>query len=868
MKLPQQSPSPPPQWADKLLEWLCPDELLEEVQGDLQELFEERVAEAGQRQARREYILSVLGYLRPYAFKRKTNHYSQLSLFTMFNNYFKIALRNLYRQKAFFLINIFGLAIGLMCFTLILLFVYHELSFDRFHHKPQQVYRVVKDFVNDDGTKIPDATTPPALAPALQKELPEVAYTTRIFPNWGQKYLLEYEDKRFYETNLMRVDSSFFDVFTFEFVQGNKTTAFQQPHSILLTQKAAIKYFGKQDPMGKFIKLPFNKETNYQVTAILKDVPTNAHFTFDFLIPIKFKDIDSNWGWYTFYTYVRLKENADPEKFKAKLQPLFKQYQPEDKSQFYAQALTDIHLTSNLKWELAANGDLSYVRILITIALFVIIIAGINYINLITAQSVKRAKEVGIRKVAGAFKSLLIWQFLNESILTALVAFGIALLGVAAFLPFSKQIFGVELFLFTANNKILWLLLVIATLLVGLLAGLYPAFYLSSFNPIKVLKGSFSNSHKGVWLRQGLVIFQFIISTLLIAGSLIISQQLDFIQNKKLGYDKENIIVVPNISSTSNFGALSNELKKIPNVVNVGGANGILGGQNWTTSVRAKGKQESVLLNFLVVDYGFLPTMGVEFHEGRNFSKNFGTDTSAIVLNEAAVKQLGLQEPLLGQPIVSNQADSTTMNIIGVVKDFHFTSFHDPIKPFGFVLSSQGSDGTMFVKINKDTRQAITMIEQAWKTAIPNRPFEYSFQDEQVNKIHEVEGRFGALFSYLTLLAILIACLGLFGLAAYTVQQRRKEIGIRKVLGASVSNITLTLSSNFLLLIAIAFIIAIPIALYAMNSWLDNFAYRITITWQVFVVAGIIVFFIAILTVSYQAVKAGLANPVKSLRTE
>jgi putative ABC transport system permease protein len=757
-----------------------------------------------------------------------------------------------------------------MCFTLILLFVYHELSFDRFHYKPQQVYRVVKDFVNDDGTKIPDATTPPALAPALQKKLPEVAYTTRIFPNWGQRYLLEYEGKRFYETTLMRVDSSFFDVFTFEFVQGNKATAFRQPHSIVLTQKAAIKYFGKQDPVGKLIKLPFNKGTNYQVSAVLKDVPLNAHFTFDFLVPVGFKDIDSNWGWYNFYTYVRLTENADPEKFEAKLQPLFKKYQPEDKSQFYAQALTAIHLTSNLKWELGANGDLSYVKILITIALCVIIIAGINYINLITAQSVKRAKEVGIRKVAGAVKSLLVWQFLTESTLTALVAFAISLLGVAAFLPFSSQIFGVELFLFTASNKPLWLLLLIITLLVGLLAGLYPSFYLSSFNPIKVLKGSFSNSHKGVLLRQGLVVFQFMISTLLIAGSLIISQQLDFIQNKKLGYDKENIIVVPNISSTSNYEALSNELKKIPSIVNVGEANGLLGGQNWTNSVQAKGKQESVLLNFLVVDYGFLPTMGVEFKQGRNFSSDFGTDTSAIVLNEAAIKQLGLQEPLIGQPVVWSQDDTTIIyvNIIGIVKDFHFTSFHDPIKPFGFVLS-QSSEGTLFVKTNlTNTHQAVAMIEQAWKNIIPDRPFEYSFQDEQVNRIHQVEDRFGALVYYLTLLAILIACLGLFGLATYTAQQRRKEIGIRKVLGASVSNITLTLSKHFLLLIAIAFIVAIPVAWYAMNSWLDNFAYRITISWLVFVVAGIIVFFIALLTVSYQAIKAGLANPVKSLRTE
>jgi putative ABC transport system permease protein len=703
--------------------------------------------------------------------------------------------------------------------------------------------------------------------------LPEVAYTTRIFPSWGGKYLIEYGDKRFNEANLMRVDSSFFDVFTFEFIEGNPQTAFQDVRSILLTESAAKKYFGKEDPMGKLMKLPIDRGTNYQVTGILKDVPQNAHFTFDFLIPLKFSggDINTEWDWYNFYTYVRLKEGSDPDKFEAKLQPLFNTYQPNNKNQFYTQALTDIHLTSNLKWELAANGDLSYIKILITIALFVIVIAAINYINLITAQSAKRAKEVGIRKVAGAFQKLLVFQFLSESVLTALVAFGIALLGAALLLPYTGQIFGTALSLFSEHNRFLWIILPVTILLVGLLAGLYPAFYLSAFNPIKVLKGSFSSSPKGVLLRQGLVVFQFVISTVLIAGSLIISQQLDFIQNKKLGFDKENILVLPNIPASSTAETFSNELKNVPQVIHVGGANGVLGGQNWTNSVRGKGKREEVLLNFLVVDYGFLPTMDVAFKEGRNFSGQFGTDTSAIVLNEAAVKQLGLKEPLIGQSIVWGEEDTiiSYATIIGIVKDFHFTSFHDPIKPFGFVLASNGSPGNLFVKVSSEALpQAVANIEQAWKKVLPDRPFEYSFLDEQVARLHQVEARFSLLFSCLTALSILIACLGLFGLATYTAQQRRREISIRKVLGATVSNITLALSKNFLQLVCIAFIIAAPIAWYAMNHWLNNFAYRITLSWQAFFITGITVLSIALLTVIYQSIKAALTNPVKSLRSE
>ena len=793
----------------------------------------------------------------------------------MLKNYFKVAIRNLSKNKSSTIINVIGLSTGLICFILIFLFVKDELSYDRFHNEPEQVYRVVKDFVNDDKSRIPDATTPPALAPAIQKDLPEIAQTTRLFPSWGRRYVLHIGDRKMNEQGLMRVDSNFFEVFTFQFVKGNKQTAFREIRSIILTESSSKKYFGEQDAIGKIIKLDIDNGTNYEVTAVVKDVPSNSHFKFDFLIPLKFgnADLSSEWGWYNFYTYVRLRPGVDPEKFEAKLQPLFKKYQPDNTNIFYAQALTNIHLDSRLKWELGNNGDRSYVHIMLAIAIFVIIIAGINYINLATARSSKRAKEVGIRKVAGAHRSLLIGQFLSESVLIVFLSLIVSIVVAVILLPFFNQLMEKNLSLFNSGNFDTWWILLGVSIFIGLGAGLYPAFYLAGFQPIQVLKTNILTSAKGAFLRKGLVTFQFVISMVMITSIIVISNQLGYIRNKKLGFDKENILLIHNIGRLPNKESLKDELLKLPSVKSVGAADGLLGGQNWTNGVRAKDKEEESLLNFLNIDYHFLSTMNVQLKQGRNFSKEFGRDSVAIILSETAVKEIGLKEPVIGSQIVWGEQDTTIYyaDVIGVVKDFHFSNFHEPIKPFGFVLDLErnSSVNTLFVKtLPGNAKQTINSIEKVWKQLVPAQPIEYSFQDDQISAMHRQESKFQNMFTYLTLVAIVIACLGLFGLASFTAEQRTKEIGIRKVLGASIKGLVSLLSKEFLKLVAIAILIATPIAWYFMNYWLEDFVYRVSLSWWIFAVAGIVALLIALLTVSFQAIKAAIANPVKSLRTE
>ncbi len=790
----------------------------------------------------------------------------------MLKSYFTIAWRNLWKTKGFSFINIVGLSTGMMCFIVILLYVKNELSFDRYHKNADHIYRVVKDFINNDGRRTPDATTPPALAPALQKDLPEVAYATRIFPPWGRKYLIQNGNKGFYETNVVFIDNNFFNVFDFALKSGNKPNTFNGVKAILLTETSAKKYFGNADPIGKMLKINVNNGADFLVTGVLKDIPQNSHFTFDFLIPfssVSKNDVDANWGRYDFYTYVLLKPNADASIFSEKLQPLFKKYQPDSKNQFYSQQLTDIHLKSKLKWELGTNNDLSYIKILMIISAFVIVIAGINYVNLVTAQSVKRAKEVGVRKVAGASQQLLVIQFLIESICTAFVSFFIALLAIAFFLPFINRLLGSNLVLFSLDQLPLWIQLTACTLFIGLAAGLYPAFYLSSFQPIKVLKGKFISSHSGVYLRKGLVVFQFLISIVLIISFFTIYRQVDFVMQKNLGFNKNNVLLLPNVRGGSDPGALVNELKTIPGVTGIARADGILGSQNLTNGVALKGKNDHTLLNYMRIDHAFLPTLQIEMKEGRNFFES-GADSSNIILNEKAVAELGLKKPYLGQQLEWDEAPGKTslLTVIGITKDFHFTSLHEPIKAFGFT-SEENNGSNFFLKIHsQNIPKMIAAIQKVWIKHNPDKPFDYTFQDEQIAKLYQADIKFKNLFSSVTLLAILIACLGLLGLSVFTAESRAKEIGIRKVLGASVSSLFTLLSKDFLWLILISIIIASPIAWWAMNHWLQGFAYRIDMSWWLFAMAGLAAIFIALITVSFQAIKAAIANPAKGLRAD
>jgi putative ABC transport system permease protein len=794
----------------------------------------------------------------------------------MLKSYLKIVVRNFQRNRFFSLINITGLALGISCFTIILLFVENEFSYDTFHREPENVYRIVKDFVNNDGSRIPDATSPPALTTALRVELPEVEHVTRFFPNWSRRFLLQSGEKRFYELNVLRIDSSFFQVFDFEFLKGSKEKPFNGLQSILLTETTARKYFGNENPVGKIIRMNINNGTDYQVTGVLKDVPANAHFTFDILIPFESRrNPDTAWDWYSFYTYVRLKPGADPKLVETNIRQLFAKHQPSSLNEFYIQPLTDIHLRSSLKWELSENGDITYVHILLIIAVFVIVVAGINYINLSTAQAAKRAKEVGVRKVTGAFRHSLIRQFLFESVIMAVISFGLSVIITSLILPLGKSVLGSDLSAFALQSQWVRIILPPGILLIGILAGFYPALYLSSFQPLKVLRGRFFGAAPGIHLRQGLVVFQFIISTVLITGFLVINEQLDYIRNKKLGFDKENIVMLPNIrggvgQSTSSPESMAEDMKKIHSVSNVARADGIFGFINATNGVTDKIGHNHIALNFIRADYAFIPTLNIQLADGRNFSPEFPSDSAAIIINEKAVAQLGLNQPIIGQQLTWDDESGMPRDytIVGVVKDFHFTSFHQEIKPFGFILEVNNGS-TFFLKIHpENTSATLKEIEKVWTKHQPDKPFDHSFQDEYMANLHKSEARFQRLFSWFTFLAIVIACLGLFGLVAALAESKTKEIGIRKVLGSTVSGIIVLLSKEFIRLVLIALIISSPLAYFAATRWLSEFAYRIEIGWTVFVSAGIVTLVIAFVTVSLQSAKAALVNPVNSLRNE
>jgi putative ABC transport system permease protein len=782
------------------------------------------------------------------------------------------AVRHLTRNTTASVMSVIGLTIGFMAFLVIMLYVTHETSFDTWDRHPEEVYRVVKNFVNPNGEQIPDATTPPALAPALRKDLPEVAFATRFLPAWGRKYLIQYGENSFYESSLLRVDSSFFDVFACPFVLGNRETALRDVHSIVLTEATAHKYFGMADPIGKRLRINVNNGTDYQVTAVVKDIPGTSHFSFDFLVPLSApnRDLSGDWQWYIFYTYIRLRPGADPAVFQAKLQPLFSKYQPESLNRYYAQALTAIHLNSNLKWELGTNSSWSYIRTLIAIALAILLIASVNYINMVTAQATRRGKDVGVRKIIGASRYSLIFQFLAESAILTTLSFVIAWIGMTLILPFTRSFTGYELTLYPVGAMPI-LVFAGSVPFIIIVAGIYPAIYLSSSKPVKVLKGNDFLPARRERLRQSLVVFQFLVSALLIAGTLVIGRQLDFIRHKELGFDKENVLLLPNVRGAANPEALAGDLRSLPQVKSIGRADGGLDGETATNGISTSYLQNHISLSFFRVDDGFIPTLGIALHAGRNFSKQFATDSSAIILNRTAIRELGLKPPFIGQRVMWDDDSTKThpLTIIGVANDFNFSSLHESIRPFGFVYE-KANGSNFFLKLSGEAPITSTLaaIGKVWKAHNPDKPFTYSFQDEQVARLYEADRKFERIFLFSSLLAIAIACLGLYGLTIYITRSRIKEIGIRKVLGSTVGQVVWLLSRRFLTLALVAFAIAIPVAWYGMNRWLGIFAYRTSIPWWIFGMTGILTLGIVLITVSFQSVGAALTNPAKSLRTD
>lgn len=802
----------------------------------------------------------------------------------MFRSYLKVAFRSMLRNKGFTAINIFGLAIGMACSLLIFLYISDEKSYDRFHKDSDRIYRIVKDFINDDGSRIPDATTPAALSPALMREVPEIEKIARVLPNWGATWLVKYGDKKIIEEKLWRVDSSFFDVFTIQFIKGNKKTALENTRSIVLSESAAKRYFGNEDPIGKTLTLQPGEDM--MVSAVFKDIPTNSHFHVDILLSWRRlpPTLDENWGGYNYYTYVKLKEGANTAAFTKKIQDIYERSQEERFSSFYIQPLTDIHLKSHLKWELETNSDQQYVNIFTIIGIFILLIAAINYINLATAKSASRAKEIGVRKVSGAVRVSLVKQFLVESVIICFLASLLAVIIAQLLIPVVNNLTDKKLTVI--GNPLYIGYLLVAALGVGVLAGIFPALYLSSFRPISVLKGFKISQQGALRLRKTLVVLQFTISIALIIGALIIMQQTGYMQSAKLGFDKEQVVIVRHANSLTRGerNAYLNNIRQLSGVKKAAGAGVVLGQAFSTTRLSPRGSEKEQQLNFATVSLEYFDVMGISIKEGRGFSPQFPSDTmnngiaggpldqtiGGIVINEKAVNDLGLKSPVVGQDLLwGNDGDTSYfVKIIGVAKNFHFTSLKNEIKPFGFICIP-GNQNNFTVKLDANNVSAtLAQMEGKWKQSSFERPFEYFFLDENFAKLYASETRFQKVFIGLVILGIFIACLGLLGLATYAAQQRVKEIGIRKTLGASVTNVVLLLSKDFIKLVMIALVIAVPIAWYAMEKWLQDFAYRIDIGWWIFVLASFIAIGIAFLTISFQTIKAARANPVKSLRTE
>ncbi len=806
----------------------------------------------------------------------------------MFKNYFTVAVRNLQRHKGYSLINILGLAIGLACCITIFLFVRDELRYDTFHANADRIYRIQNN-TSSDGHQRRMASTPPAFGPTLKQLFPEVQQQVRLFNLWQQ--LVTYEDKKFLEKGFVLADSTIFDVFTLPLVLGNPREALSGPNSLVISESIARKYFGNQNPLNK--ELTLGGTNKMRITGVLKELPSHSHLNISALGSLRFlkqMGVDDarmeSWRWQMMYTYVMLPKGYNPARLEAKLPAFLKRYaEPKLEGGHYEgrlQPLRDIHLrSSSLEFDMAQTGDIRYVYAFSAIALFALLIACFNFMNLSTARSAQRAKEVGLRKVIGADRMQLVGQFLGESVILAVIALILSLVLVSLALPAFNEWSGKNLSLRPVLQPLGIAGLLGTAVVVGLLAGSYPAVFLSAFRPVKVMKGDLGLGGKGSYsFRQVLVVMQFVVSTALIIATGIVFNQLRYIQQKNLGFAKEQLVFLPMRTGEmqQNYKAVTQELLRNPNITGATASYGVPGGAHAGEGINLPGRADQYSINMYLVDHNYIPTMGMEMVAGRNFSEAFGTDEEeAFILNETAVKDLGWGKPAdaLGREIYWNkwmgktEADTVKRGrVVGVVKDFHFKSFHQKIEPLVLHIFPAGFN-EFVVRIRPENSAAtLSFLEQKWAKLAPNWPFDYKFLDDQFAKLYESEQAFGRLFGVFTGLSIFVACLGLFGLASFTAQQRTKEIGVRKVLGASVGSIVALLSRDFLKLVGIAFLLAAPLAWYFMGQWLQNFVYRVEMGWWVFALAGGLALLIALLTISFQSIKAALTNPVRSLRNE
>ncbi len=799
----------------------------------------------------------------------------------MIRNYFLIAWRNLWKNKIFSAINIFGLSTGLACCILMFLFIQHELSFDKFNTQSNNIFRITSE-LQGVTEKSNLAVTPAPWAPLMKKDFPEIKEYTRLLKD--EKVLIgQIGQQHFYETQMLFADSTFFNVFSIQLQKGDVRHALERPNSIILTNETAKKYFGDTDPIGKTLEVnSFGRNFNVEVTAIAKSIPAASHFNFNSLVSMQtLGDMSGLWSFHMMQSYVVLNNNAKPEVLEKKFAGFVDKYiinnpQADGKNDIHLQLLTDIHLRSHLTGEIEPNGDITYVYVFAGTALFILLIACFNFINLTTARSLIRAKEVGIRKVVGADKKQLLSQFLCETTLFAFIALLISI-GIAYLvLPLFNQLSGRELIIDFPNNYSLIGTLVLLIIGVGLFAGLYPAAVLSAYKPIEVLKGKFIKGSGGVSFRKVLVTLQFMVSIILIASTVLVNQQLHFLQNKKVGFEKENVVVLtlPRDTDSARLQSFKNALlnnKAIPYV----SATSSVPGDKIAVNMMNNGSTDltkAISMQMLFTDVDVVSTMKMQMAAGRDFNKDMPTDkTSGFILNEEAVKKFGWNpSTAIGKTVqwVQPNAVLKSGKVVGVVKNFNITPLKSAVQPLVMHYFPQRFQ-YMYIRFNQSRADnVLATVQKQFNAFYAKQLFEYNFLDDTLNNLYLSEKKLGTIFSYFSFLAIFIGCLGVLGLSLYSIQQRIKEIGIRKVLGASVPGITIELLKEFVKPVFIAAVIATPLAWFVMNKWLQDFAYRIEINWLIFLFTTLIVLALAVLTMSIQSINAARSNPVKSLRTE